>query len=561
MLRNKKFWIIILAVIVVGGGGYAAYRFWLAPGQDGEAEVTMQTATVTSGDLSVTAAGSGQLVPSSEVNLTFGANGKVLEVLVEVGDKVQAGDVLAWIDDATTRQAVASAEIQVMAAEQDLTLAVAEAELTLAEAKADLAVAQRELDEVVNWEPDEDEIGVAKANLLSAQVSYQNTSGKANLTDASNTSTRISLDQAIGSLADAQQAYAEAMNPERDWEKNTEDTRENAANSLVKAQQNLEIAQANYDLAMVESTPANTSADLQSARAQVVNAQAALEGLESPPDDEELTTAQIKVQGLEIALQRAQLALGEDKEAAMREAELALEQAYFSLKSAQESLDGTTLVAPFAGTITAVNIEVGETATADATAIVLADLDSPVVQFWVEETDLSSVGIGNPVDIIFTALPDLTYPGEIYQIDPVLVSVGSTPAVQCWATIDTSVYPVTLLGDMNVDVDIVAGQASNVLLVPVQALRTMGDQYAVFVVLPNGELEMRVVEVGLQDFVNAAILSGLEEGEVVSLGESSTASSSTSSSSAEQGMGMGPSFSSSGAPNMGGVTIGGGGRP
>jgi len=528
MLRNKKLWVVILVVILVGGGGYAAYRTWLAPEQDGEAEVAMQTATVIRGDLSVTASGSGQLVPSSEVDLTFGANGKVLEVLVEVGDKVQPGDVLAWIDDATARQDVASAEIQVMATEQDLALAVAEAELTLAEAKADLAVARRALDELVNWEPDEDEISVAKANLLSAQVSYQNISAKANLTDASNTSVRINLDQAIASLADAQQTYAEAMNPERDWERNIDDIRENAANSLVKAQQNLEIAQANYDLAMVESTPANASADLQSAWAQVVNAKAAMEGLEAPPDDEELTAAQIRVQGLEIALQRAQLALGEDQEAAMREAELALEQANFALDSAQEALDSTTLVAPFAGTVIAVNVEVGETAPAGASAIVIADLDSPVVQFWVEETDLSSVGIGNPVDFVFTALPDLTYPGEIYQVDPVLVTVGGTPAVQCWATIDTSAHPVTLLGDMNVDVDIVAGQASNVLLVPVQALRSTGDQYAVFVVLPNGELEMRLVEVGLQDFVNAAILSGLEAGEVVSLGESTTSSSTVS---------------------------------
>ena len=512
----------------------------------------MQTATVTRGDLTLTAAGSGQLVPSSEVNLTFGASGKVLEALVEVGDKVHAGDVLAWIDDATARQAVASAEIQVMAAEQDLALAVAEAELTLAEAKADLAVAQRALDELVNWEPDEDEISVSKANLLSAQVSYQNVSAKASLTDASNTSVRISLDQAIASLADAQQAYAEAMNPERDWERSIEDIRENAANSLVKAQQNLEIAQANYDLAMVESTPANISADLQSAWAQVVNAGAALEDAGSPPDDEELTAAQLNVQALEIALQRAQLALGENKEAAMREAELALERANFALESAQEALEGTTLIAPFDGTIIATNIEVGETGTEGANAIVIADLDAPVVQFWVEETDLSSVGIGNPVDIIFTALPDLTYVGEIYQVDPVLVQVGGTPAVQCWATIDTSAHPVMLLGDMNVDVDIVAGQASNVLLVPVQALRTMGDQYAVFVVLPNGELEMRVVEVGLQDFVNAAILSGLEAGEVVSLGES-TASSTSSSTDSTQTQPFGD-------PGMGFI-MGGGGRP
>jgi multidrug efflux pump subunit AcrA (membrane-fusion protein) len=50
-------------------------------------------------------------------------------------------------------------------------------------------------------------------------------------------------------------------------------------------------------------------------------------------------------------------------------------------------------------------------------------------------------------------------------------------------------------------------------------LRELGpDQYAVFVVQPDGELVLRPVEVGLQDFINAEILSGLELGEVVSTG-------------------------------------------
>jgi multidrug efflux pump subunit AcrA (membrane-fusion protein) len=159
--------------------------------------------------------------------------------------------------------------------------------------------------------------------------------------------------------------------------------------------------------------------------------------------------------------------------------------------------------------------------------MVLSQLDTPVVQFWVEEMDLGNVGLGNPVDIVFDALPDLTYSGQIYKIDPVLVDVGNTPAVQCWATIDTSAHAVRLLGDMNVDVDIVAGQATNALLVPVEALRQFGEgQYAVFVLDANGELEMRPVEVGLQDFVNAVILSGVEEGEAVSLGEPTSSSSS-----------------------------------
>jgi multidrug efflux pump subunit AcrA (membrane-fusion protein) len=169
--------------------------------------------------------------------------------------------------------------------------------------------------------------------------------------------------------------------------------------------------------------------------------------------------------------------------------------------------------------------------------VVLANLADPVVQFWVEESDLGSVAEGNRVNVVFEALPDLTYDGVIARIDPLLVSVGNTTAVQLWASIDTSAHPVTLLGEMNAEVEVVSGEALNAVLVPVQALRQLGeDQYAVFVVQDNGELEMRVVEVGLRDYVNAEIRSGLRPGEVVSTGErtSSTSSSSQSATQSEQ---------------------------
>jgi hypothetical protein len=74
----------------------------------------------------------------------------------------------------------------------------------------------------------------------------------------------------------------------------------------------------------------------------------------------------------------------------------------------------------------------------------------------------------------------------------------------------------------------VAGEARNAVLVPIQAMRELTPgQFAVFVVLPNGELEMRLVEEGLRDFVNAEILSGLEPGEVVSTGTESSSESSS----------------------------------
>ncbi|MBL7202695.1 MAG: HlyD family efflux transporter periplasmic adaptor subunit [Anaerolineae bacterium] len=546
MFRKKTFWIVLIVLALLGGGGYAAYARglipWFGPEEPVGEEATLQTAQVTVGDLSITADGSGVLVPSSQIELAFDASGTLMELLVKVGDVVQAGDVLAWIDDTDARNAVVEAELSLLQAQEALEnaadtasmeLAVAQAELQVAQKEADLDAAGEDLDELLNWAPDKTGVEVAEVDLTTAQVSYQNTVAKANMQDGQNASTRIKLEEAIADLQDAQASYANAMDAARDWERNIESARENATRSLKRAQDSLEVAQVSYDLAMIDSN----DTDVQSARVRVLSAQEALDDLKTPPDDREMRTARLQVQELAVAVQQARLDLANAQEALTEvdtaQQELSLQQAELKLESAREALGGTTLIAPASGTVIEVNTEVGEKV--NGTVIVLADLAAPVVQFWVEESDLNSVALGHRVNLVFEALPDLTYSGEIVRVDPVLVSVGNTPAVQAWASIDVGAHPVKLLGDMNVEVEIVAGEALNALLVPVAALRELGtDRYAVFVVQDDGELEMRMVEVGLMDYVNAEIRSGLQRGEVVSTGERTTSSSSQSTTDTEQ---------------------------
>jgi RND family efflux transporter MFP subunit len=545
MFRKKAFWIVLSIVALLAGGGYAAYAAgwtgWLAP-QEKVQETTLETSTVTMGDISITADGTGVLVAASEVDLSFGSSGTLMELLVGMGDKVEAGEVLGWIDDTDARKSVVDAELSVLQAQEALEeaqdtaaleQAVAQAELNVAQTEADLETARSDLQDLVEWAPDETDVEIAQANLAIAQADYRVVVAKANMRDQETTSVRINLEQAVRDLEEAQADYAHAIDAARDWEKNIEDTRARAAEALQKAQDSLEVAQANYNLNTIDTS----SSDVQNAWVKVLNAQDTLADLETPPESSEIIQAQLVVQELEVALQQAKLDLA-DAQAALdetedSEAKLTLEQAQLKLKSAQSTLEGTTLVAPVSGTVVEVNAQVGETV--NGTVVVLADLAEPVVQFWVEESDLNSVAVGNRVQFVFEALPDLVYEGEITDVDPVLVTVDGTTAVQSWANIDTSAHPVELLGDMNVEVEVVAGEALNAVLVPVQALRELGEgQYAVFVVRPggaaDGELELRPVEVGLQDYVNAEILSGLQRGEVVSTGETTTASSSSSSS-------------------------------
>jgi HlyD family secretion protein len=156
----------------------------------------------------------------------------------------------------------------------------------------------------------------------------------------------------------------------------------------------------------------------------------------------------------------------------------------------------------------------------NATILTLATLQDPLVLFWVEEADYGSVVVGNPVSIVFEAFPDDTFTGAVIQVNPVLVTVDGTAAVQAWASIEVDPQTTDLFSGMTADVEVIAAESRNTLLVPIQALREPSPgQYTVFVAGGDGDLEMRTVEVGLMDFANVEILSGLELGETVSLGE------------------------------------------
>lgn len=318
----------------------------------------------------------------------------------------------------------------------------------------------------------------AQLNLETAHIKLE--SAQANAAGASGgdqlTSTRVNLKQVTDALADAQANYDSAFDPARDWEladprraDRLKAEREAAQRSLDRAKDNLAVAQSQYNLAV---------ASLDDSAAQ--------------------------------------------SERDLRSAQLSVDQALLSLESAQQALTNTLLTAPIAGTVSAINASAGE-AVGTSPLITLIDMRQPLVRFWIEESDLDKVAIGNGVTVSFEALPDRQFGGTVVRVEPVLVTVDNTPAVQAWAAIEVPPDSGALLSGMNAAVEVIAAEARNALIAPVQALRELSPgSYAVFVVLPNGELELRPVTVGLQDPASAQILSGLQVGDVVSTGSVET---------------------------------------
>jgi multidrug efflux pump subunit AcrA (membrane-fusion protein) len=146
------------------------------------------------------------------------------------------------------------------------------------------------------------------------------------------------------------------------------------------------------------------------------------------------------------------------------------------------------------------------------------------VQIYMDPTDWDKVVVGNTATVTFDALPNQTFTGKVTEVDPGLYTSNSTSAVQGMVLLDPPTTPeINLPIGSSASVIVIAAQAKNAVLVPVNALHEYAPgKYSVFVD-QNGKLTVRNVEIGLMDLVNAEVKSGLQPGEVVSTGITETA--------------------------------------
>jgi HlyD family secretion protein len=505
--RRKIPWIILGVVLVLAAAGGAYYYFKVRPEQQARAAAAqapaIATGAVTRGDLMLSASGSGTLVPARELAVAFESGGRLKEVLVNLGDVVEAGQTLAVLDDTDLVNAVAGAEINLRLAEISLETLTESADASdVAAAQASVASARDSLAKLTAA-PDSQALLAARESLKSAQKQLDDLLAGPDPGEVK--TARYALENAKNSLW-SQQVSRDASCSGNDHVKcdQAQAAVGNADAAVRKAQEDLDAALAGP-----------TADEISDARAKVASAKSSLNSLLEKPSADELAAAEAQVAVAQSNLETLQAGA---TPAELEKATLSVQQARMSLDTARRNLAQATLIAPMVGTVTALTAQAGDTV-GSTSFITLSDLAQPQLKFWVEETDMASAAPGNAVNIVFEALPDYTFPGVILSVEPVLVTESNTTAVQALAGVDLSAHPFKVLSGMNAEVEVVAGEARNALLVPIEALRELAaDQYAVFVIRPDGQQVLRPVRVGLKDLVNAEIISGLQEGEIVSLG-------------------------------------------
>ncbi len=411
-----------------------------------------RTAVVERGTLQVTVTASGRIEPEADVDLTFGLAGRVQEVLVDLGDQVRAGQPLARLETA------------------DLERALAQAQLNLQQAQLRLERLQKPADEAEIRQA-QHTVDQAAAALEVAQINLTSVLSSTLLNEA---------------LEDAQSAYEEALNDYNYWlEKYNKD--EASYWFVDQAKQRLDDAQ----LAL--------SRLQQQANLQVENAR------------NEVERARQAYQEAQDRLQR--LLEGADP-LDLEAAQLEVEAARLSLEKAQGDLEKATLVAPFDGIVSAVNITAGESPPAGLPAISLVDLSAFHITISVDEIDIGKLKVGLPVEITVDALPDQTFTGTVERIGP--AATQDQGAVSYPVVIALDPTDVPLRAGLTATAVIMVEELTDQLLIPNWTVRidqTTGRPY-VYRQTPEGPQRVDI-RLGVRYEGYSQVLEGLQEGDVL----------------------------------------------
>ena len=201
-----------------------------------------------------------------------------------------------------------------------------------------------------------------------------------------------------------------------------------------------------------------------------------------------------------------------------------------SLQEAEENLQKTAIYAPVNGTISKLNVELGErvvgTGQMTGTEILrLANLEDMEVVVEVNENDIARVNINDTVQIEIDAFLGKSFQGTVSEIaNSANISGVTADQVTNFQVKIRVLNQENLRPGMTATVDIETKRADNIIAVPIQAVTIRADtenlsnQIECVFLYREGEVVLSKVETGIQDVNNIEIISGIKEGDEVILG-------------------------------------------
>ncbi len=518
---------------------------------------TGQIFEVKRGDLNINVSSDGHLTMPDEYDLRFGTNGQVQQIFVEEGDKVKQGALLAMLDDTSQRNAIKTALLNVQTAQNNITVQsktdnAAQGCDHLPYTYPDLSVpriveqARKDLDKAVNEfkqgnykDAGRDlimtyfdiEVGAdliqSKPDAAELAGAKTNSTYYPDLTAGSSVSEPSNNEMVVNYLHQYQQKLLDISN---DMKVGAYDK---VASKLDAAQQGMSTA---YNLAestvylrggeMFEYPDTATSVDfLQSSIRSLQDLQDYLAQDNAEPIEaaKKLYITQLNLQvGQDVLENQTSLfVVGKGINwQTLQQYNLALQNAQIAIYNAKQNIINTVIIAPSDGTVVSVNLKKSSVLSAQTysstTAIQLVDTSSIRFEGLVDEIDIMKVQRGQKVTIAVDAIPNKVFTGSVKFISPFGTQSGNV--VKFAVTIQLDPTDVEVRGGLSATADISIYSAKNVLLVPVSVIVETRRGPVVAVINPaTGQPEYRAVTLGQQNLQYAEVLSGLKEGDKVTV--------------------------------------------
>lgn len=470
-------WIITLLVVAgVGVGGWYYYQNVYLPQQTAAQEPTYETFVIERGSISSTVNATGSIEPEAQVSLSFRNPGRVQTVLVNEGQAVVEGQILAELE--TT----------------DLALALAQSRVSETIARAQLAK--------LETPPDEKDVLSAQAAVEVAQAGVAGA-------EAALFSAQANYNQLFATNSANQQQVNEAQ--------------------LRQAEVNLRSAQSQYDrvkeMPNVGELP--QSAQLESATLAYEIALAQTQLTDEGPTNAQVASAlnQIAQSELQLRQSQANLISAQNNLSTLLEgpaqedldiAAAQVQQAQLSQIQAENNLSNAQLLAPFDGVVSTVNVKQGELFSGGLPAVVMSDLGRFHMDVLVDEIDVRQVEVGQKVSVRVDAFADRDLTGTVTEIAPTANNVAGVIAYQVTIVPDESDTP--LRAGMSATAVITTADVSDAILLPNRFINLDRDTDEAFVYkIVNGAPALQQVELGLRNERESQIVAGLTDGDVVAL--------------------------------------------
>lgn len=555
---------IIIIALLAGGVSFVVSR---TRGK-GAAEKTQYKVTkVELGTVRKTVSATGTLQPWTFVDIKSKAGGRVDQLLVEVGDAVRKGQVLARIDPADTLLAVSTAQADIDAARARETQGGEQYQLQVRQSETAIQTAKEQLSSATA------SLNAARVRLKNAQqlsaVQPRQTTAAIRSAEASYRSAVKSRDQLKASQpqeyaqvkASRDQAEANNKNAQSNLERQrklldkgfvSQQVVDQAEASAGSAQAQLEAAQER-----LRSIKEEQAAALEGAQARVYQAQAQLENARSQTVDIQSrrnavdeARAAVRQAEAQVAQARATLnqayanrANNEIRRQDIASARAGTARAAATYKNARITLEQTTVRSPSDGVVLQKYVEQGTIITSGlslsstGTSILqIGDTTKMYVNVTVDETDISNVDVKQKVEVTVEAYPDVPFEGTVARIDPQAKVEQNVTTFNVRVEIDNSSPTFRLLKPgMNSTCEFIVGEKENVVAVPGDAVRT--DDNGSFVEIaqggvpappdpksttpadPNTKVDVTprrvAVEVGLEGNDSVEITKGLKEGDTI----------------------------------------------